>query len=408
MEPSHPFPPRRRVSPIQPARAGRARPLRVALFSGNYDCVRDGANQALNRLVDHLLVRAGASVRIYSPTTSRPAFASVGDVVSVRSVGIPGRSEYRVALGLTRAARRDLAAFAPDIVHLSAPDLLGRQAQKQAKAMGVTVVTSLHTRFETYLDYYGLKWLRGPVETYLDRFYGDSDHILAPNAPIARDLAAIHGAGQVSIWGRGVDRARFHPRLRDAALRASLSHEPGDVVPLFFGRLVREKGLDMFAETIARLRERGHRVRPMIVGDGPARSWLAQRLPNASFLGHLEGDALGRAVASADIFINPSVTEAFGNVTLEAMAAGLAIVSADVPSASALIADRRSGLLVPAGDATAFADATARLIDQPLLRTALGRAAAEAADGYRWDDILAGVVDVYRACLEGAAFDRAA
>ena len=381
-----------------PAAPSRRR-LRVALFSGNYDCVRDGANQALNRLVAFLLDRAGAEVRIYSPTAPTPAFKSVGKVVPVRSIGIPGRPEYRVALGLPRAIRRDLAAFAPDIVHLSAPDLLGRQAQKHARALGIPVVASLHTRFETYLDYYGLRFLRGPVERYLDRFYRDCDRVLAPTEPIAAMLREMCGGEKVAIWGRGVDRSRFHPGLRDEGFRTRLGYEAGDVVPLFFGRLVREKGLDIFAESIAAVRARGHAVRPMIVGNGPGRAWLAERLPNANFLGHLEGAALGRAVASADILVNPSVTEAFGNVNLEAMASGLAVISADVPSASALIAHGRTGLLVPQGDAGAFADAMTDLVRRPLLREVLGHAAANAADGYHWDDILASVVHVYEQCV---------
>jgi len=380
--------------------AALGRPLRVALFSGNYDCVRDGANQALNRLVAYLMGKVGAQVRIYSPTAPRKAFDSVGDVRSVRSVSIPGRPEYRVALGFSRKTQRDFTDFAPDIVHLSAPDLLGRQAQKYARAHGIPVVASLHTRFETYLDYYRLSFLRGPVERYLDRFYSDCAQILCPTEPIARDMRARFGADRTAIWGRGIDPSCFHPALRDPALRARLGHMDEDAVPLFFGRLVLEKGLGIFAETIDAVRSRGLAVRPMIVGDGPARGWLAQRLPNATFMGHLAGEALGRAVASADLLINPSVTEAFGNVNLEAMASGLAIVSADVPSASSLLDAGRNGLLVPSADPAAYAAATAGLIRDPDLRRGLGKAAAAKAARYHWDDVLEDVARSYAHVLD--------
>ncbi|MGE4322857.1 MAG: glycosyltransferase family 4 protein [Sphingobium sp.] len=386
------------VPPRSPSpSAGRS--LRVALFSGNYDCVRDGANQALNRLVAHLLGHRGTDVRIYSPRTPKPAFASVGTVRAVRSISLPGRPEYRLALGFTRAARADFDAFRPDIVHLSAPDLLGRQAQKYARARGVPVIASLHTRFETYAEHYRLGFLRPVIERYLDRFYGDCDHILAPTRPIAIDLGARHGARRVSVWGRGVDHRLFRPSLRCDRLRAAHGYGPGDVVPLFFGRLVVEKGLAVFAEAIEILRHRGRKIRPLIVGQGPARDWLARRLPNAVFAGHLEGVALGRMIASADILINPSATEAFGNVNLEAMASGLAIVSADVDSAAALIANGRDGLLVPPGEALGFADAAEALIDDALRRQKLGRMAQEAAARYRWDDVLHGVLDRYDHCL---------
>jgi len=376
-------------------RSAPSRPLRVALFSGNYDCVRDGANRALNRLVAYLLDQPGAEVRIYSPVAPQKAFASVGDIVPVRSACIPGRPEYRLALGFTKAARADMEAFAPDIVHLSAPDILGRQAQNHARTAGIPVVASLHTRFETYLDYYRLGLLRGPVDRYLARFYGDADHILAPTPPIRDELAGQFGPGKVSIWSRGVDPATFGPALRSQTFRQHLGYAPDDLVPLFFGRLVLEKGLGVFAETIAALRERGHMVRPIVIGEGPARDWLARRLPNVTFLGFLDGAALGEAVASADMLINPSVTEAFGNVNLEAMASGLAVVSADVDSASALIDHGRTGLLVSPQDPDAYAAAAASLIDQPARRHRLGRAAAEAADRYRWDAILADVAGVY-------------
>ncbi|CAD7338156.1 glycosyltransferase family 1 protein [Sphingomonadales bacterium 58] len=375
------------------------RPLRIALFSGNYNCIRDGANQALNRLVAYLLDRQ-AQVRIYSPTTPRTSIACVGQVVPVPSIAIPGRSEYRLALGLPRTIRRDLANFAPDIVHLSAPDWLGRSAQRHARLNGTAVVASLHTRFETYLSYYRLGALRRPMERYLHRFYSDCDRILAPTAPIAAELAGQYGSGRVSIWSRGVDRASFGPALRDEEFRNSLGYKPEDVVPLFFGRLVIEKGLQIFVETVMRTRAAGRHVRPLVIGDGPARAWLAQRLPNANFLGHLEGVALGRAIASADVLINPSITEAFGNVNLEAMASGLAIISADVPSASTLINNGRTGLLVAPLSNEAYADTLLELMADPTRRTALGRSAQLAASSYDWDDALAQVVEAYRGCLK--------
>lgn len=376
-----------------------SRPLRIALFSGNYNCVRDGANQALNRLVGHLLNEAGAQVRVYSPTAREAAFPPTGELVSVPSIGIPGRPEYRLALGLPKTIRRDVRRFAPDIVHLSAPDLLGRSAQHFARTLGIPVVASLHTRFETYLDYYGLRMLREGIERYLHRFYTGSDRVLAPNAPIAEELRAAGLGERVGIWGRGVDRTIFTPDRRDPEWRRSLGYADDDVIILFFGRAVREKGLDIFARTIEAVRSGGHRIRPLIVGDGPGRDGFARQLGNATFLGHLSGAALGRAVASADVMLNPSTTEAFGNVTLEAMAAGLPIVSADAPSARALIDHGRTGLLVSPNTVEAYAAELDRMIRMPDRRTALGCAAAAEASRYEWADILDQVVDIYRDCL---------
>jgi phosphatidylinositol alpha 1,6-mannosyltransferase len=124
--------------------------LRIALFSGNYNYHRDGANQALNRLVGYLL-RQGVKVRVYSPTTDHPAFEPTGDLVSVPSVPIPGREEYQLGLGLWPGVRRDLAQFRPNIVHISAPDIVGHRAVTWARRRGIPAVASVHTRFDTYL-----------------------------------------------------------------------------------------------------------------------------------------------------------------------------------------------------------------------------------------------------------------
>src|SRR5690606_8966170 len=132
--------------------------LRVAIFSGNYNYVRDGANQALNRLADYLL-RQGAAVRVYSPTTDTPAFEPKGDLVSVPSFPIPGRSEYKVGFALPPRIRRDLGDFRPTLFHVASPEITGHRAVTLARKWDLPVVASVHTRFETYPRYYGLAFM---------------------------------------------------------------------------------------------------------------------------------------------------------------------------------------------------------------------------------------------------------
>ena len=387
----------------QPAEEKPAEGLRLALFSGNYNYTRDGCNQALNRLAAYM-IEAGAQVRVYSPTTDTPAFEPAGDLVSAPSVAIPGRGEYRLALGLTRALRADLARFQPTLVHLSAPDLLGSQAGCWARKQGVPLVASLHTRFETYLSYYGLDWLRPGVERYLDGFYRRCDRVLAPNAPIADLLREQDMGDRVRIWGRGVDRDRFSPARRNLEWRRGLGIADNEVAVAFLGRLVMEKGLDILAETLIRLR--GQPIRPLIIGDGPARAFVEQRLPEAVLTGHLDGEALGRAVSSADILFNPSLTEAFGNASLEGMAAGLAVLCPQAPSTSALITDGLDGVLADRPDAETYAAAIQGLVAEPMRRMRLGRAARQSSARYDWNAICGSVLDVYREL--GVACDRRA
>lgn len=374
---------------------GIADGLRIALFSGNYNCVRDGANKALNKLVA-FLISEGAEVRVYSPTSPKPAFEPSGTLVSVPSFPLPGRSEYRLAPRIPSRIKEDIRQFRPTHFHLSAPDFLGTSAQAFAQSLGVPIVASLHTRFEAYLEYYNLTLLAKWMQRRLARFYGGADYILTPNEALADTFRARGMGSKVGIWGRGVDREIFTPTRRDMRWRRDMGYADDEVAILFFGRLVTEKGLDVFADTIHLLEKRGRSIRPLVVGEGPAYEFMKSRLPPALFTGHLEGAELGRAIASADILVNPSVTEAFGNVNLEAMASGLATVSADVDSARALASNEREALLVSPKDPAAYADAVELLMDRPDLRHQLGERALAASANYVWPRILASVVEAYR------------
>ncbi len=282
--------------------------LRVALFSGNYNYVRDGANQALNKLVRHLL-DAGVQVRVYSPTVEKPAFEPEGDLVSVPALPVPGgRGEYKIALGLPRAPREDLEAFAPNLVHVSAPEFLGHAAVAWARKRGIPTVASLHTRFETYPRYYGLKFVEPWLIRRLTRFYNKFDRVVVPGNSIAELIRSWGVTTPIGIWSRGVDHARFNPARRDLEWRRGLGI--ADDIPAigFLGRLVLEKGLDIFAEVARELTRRGVPHKVLVVGEGPARDWFAGRVPDAIFTGFQSGDDLGRAVASLVFFFNPSVT----------------------------------------------------------------------------------------------------
>ena len=372
--------------------------MRIALFSGNYNYLREGANQALNTLVRYAEERAGCEVRVYSPVTATPAFEPAGTLVPVPSVALPVRGEFRLALGLPRAIRADVARFAPDVVHVSTPDILDTRAQTFAKRLGVPVVASLHTRFEAYLDYYGLGWLRPAAEAHLRRFYRRSDHVLVPTPGLAAEMRAMRGDDNVSLWSRGVDRERFSPHRRDMEWRRAQGFADDETVVLFFGRPVLEKGVALFVSAMGAVQQQA-KARVLVAGAGPAESALAA-LPGSVLAGHLDGTDLARAVASVDLMLSPSTTETFGNVVLEAMASGLPVVHADTPSATALLRDGETGLICPPRDETAYAEAVLRLIRSPELRRKLGATAREASTAFSWDAASASVVEVYRALKE--------
>jgi len=383
--------------------------LRIALFSGNYNYTRDGANQALNRLVGSLLDK-GAAVRIYAPVVDKPDFEPTGDLIGVPNMRMPvkGRGEYRMPLRLGRAVKRDLALFKPQIVHLSSPDPAGHAALSWAQDQDIPVLASVHTRFETYPRYYKLAFLEPVVTGILRRFYNRCDALVAPSQSMIDELIATDMHDDITLWSRGVDRTVFSSEKRDMEWRRSIGLEDDDVAIVFLGRLVMEKGLDVFAETIVQLRKRQIPHKVLVIGDGPARGWFEDALPGGIFAGFKTGAELGKALASGDIFFNPSVTETFGNVTLEAMASGLPVVAAGATGASSLVNDGVTGRLVPlkgkgsqaAPDSEGLAEAIAPYCTDPALRMAHGAAGEERSREFSWEAINQVVADTYIRLIE--------
>ena len=368
--------------------------LRVALFSGNYNYVRDGANQALNRLVGYLM-RQGVTVRVYSPTVENPAFPATGELVSIPAIPIPGRSEYRMPLAIPPRVRRDLAEFKPNVVHVSSPDIVGHRAVTWARRRKIAAVASVHTRFDTYLAYYHLQAFEPLARDIMRRFYHRCEVVMAPAESTAVILRAQRMNRDIAIWTRGVDREQFNPGRRDMEWRRSVGIADDEMVIAYLGRIVMEKGLDVFSDAVHAFAERGLKHRVLVIGEGPARPWFEEQLPDAIFTGELTGDALARAVASSDLLLNPSITEAFGNVTLEAMACGLPVIAAEASGTTNIVRHNVTGTLVDGSEPAEFAGALEAYALDPDLRRRHGEAALAIAKTMDWDSINANVIRVY-------------
>jgi len=367
---------------------------RIALFSGNYNYEKDGANQALNRLVGYLL-RQGAEVKVFSPTTETPAFEPEGELHSLPSKPIPTRTEYQFPLGLSAENRATLDAFDPQIVHLSSPDVSGHRALTWARKRGVPTVASVHTRFETYPAYYGAAWAEKPLLAIMRRYYSRADVVLAPTEVIRDEYRKLGLGRRFGIWQRGVDKSIFNPGKRDLEWRRELGIADDAVAIGYLGRLVLEKGLGQFAEVIGELRQRGVEHEVLVIGEGPAREWFAERVPDAKFAGFQIGEGLARAVASMDVLLNASSTEGFSNVTLEAMACAHPVVAVDTIGSDHLVQDGINGRLVERGDIAGFADALQAYCEDDVLRHEHGQAALERAHEFDWDGVNDAVAQTY-------------
>ncbi len=374
--------------------------LRVALFSGNYNYVMDGPVRALNKLVAHLEKR-GHDVLVFAPTSKDSYLDHAGDLVSLPSCPAPRRPEYRIAVGLYGEAKKRLREFSPNLIHISAPDLGGLGALNYARKNNIPAVASFHTRFDTYPRYYGAAWAEKYLTKYMRYFYGRCEHVYPPSQSMADELLRDGIGREMRLWTRGVDSALFNPEKRDMEWRQSVGLADDDIAVLFVGRLVLEKGIDHFAQSVASARQTHPRLRTLIVGGGPERDYFEQRCPDGVFLGHQGGSDLARAYASSDIFFNPSITETFGQVTLEAMASGLPALCANAAGSLSLVDDGTTGFIAKA-DVAAFTEKLTRLAGDATLRAEMGAAGRKKALAFSWDAVLDDLINNYRDAM--AAF----
>lgn len=371
---------------------------RVAIFTGNYNHIQDGVSLTLNRLVAYL-ESEGVPVIVFGPTVENPAIDHEGEFVPVPSVPVPGRSEYRITVGFPESAQKRLREFDPTLIHLATPDVLGFRAMRWAQANNIQIVASYHTHFTSYLKYYNLDMLKLLGWKYLEWFYSQCKHIYVPSPSMANELNEEGIDEGIRIWARGVNTDEFNPKFRDMEWRRSIGIEDSDKVVSFVSRLVWEKNLQTYVDTVKRLRQKYESIKPMIVGDGPAKKELEHMLPEAHFTGFVTGDELSRAYASSDVFLFPSETETFGNVTLEAMSSGLPCVVADATGSRSLVESGVNGFLAAPRDTKEFARCVTKILKDESIQESMGKAARQKALAYSWENVNKKLLENYREAL---------
>lgn len=299
------------------------------------------------------LLAAGHRVTLVRPRQGCDAACAAPDEVRVPSLPIPRYPGLRFGLPAGRLLRRMLREGAVDAVYVATEGPLGWSAVRAANACGVPVASGFHTRFDDYFRHYGAPFLERAAFAWMRRFHNRADATLVPTTEL-RDWLLARGFARVQLLRRAVDTARFHPAQRDPALRRRLGVSECTPLVLHVGRLAPEKNLDLVVAGFERIRALNPAARMLWVGDGPARALLEREHPRHLYAGVLRGAELARHYASADIFLFPSVSETFGNVTLEALASGLTVCAFDYAAAREHIVDGVSGALAPFGQPGAF------------------------------------------------------
>lgn len=387
------------------------RQLRIALVTETFPPEVNGVAMTTGRLVDGLL-RLGHRVQLVRPrqgADDQPASADGYEEVLARGLPIPKYNHLKMGLPARSTLIRMWSLRRPDVVQVVTEGPLGWSAVAAARKLRLPVITEFHTNFHSYSRYYGMGWLKQPVEAYLRRFHNKGDLCLAPTAELAAQLVS-RGVRKVDVVARGVDTALFAPARRSTELRAAWGADAQTLVVAVVGRVAPEKNLGLAVHAFDALRQQVPGACLLFVGDGPARPQLAASCPGAIFAGMRTGSDLAAHYASADLFLFPSMTETFGNVTTEALASGLPVIGFDYAAAAERVRSGHNGWLAALGDEAAFTEALIRVGTDPVLRLALAanaRASVVDADwgviAQRLASVIERVVQRHESRLAGAS-----
>jgi len=363
--------------------------LRIAVVTETYPPEVNGVAATIASFVEGLQ-RRNHVVQLIRPRQGKAEAAGTNDrfhEVLLGGLPIPNYPHLKMGLPSKRALVRLWKHRRPDLVHVVTEGPLGWSAVQAASTLRLPVCSDFRTNFHSYSKHYGIGWLHRPILAYLRKFHNRTRLTMVPTEALRRQLAG-EGFHNLKVVARGVDTVQFHPQKRSEVLRQRWGAAPDAPVVLHVGRLAPEKNLAALLAAYDTLMGAYPALTFVFVGDGPSRSELERRCPRAIFAGMRTGDDLAAHYASGDVFLFPSTTETFGNVTTEAMASGLAVVAYDYAAAAQLIESRVSGMLAPVDQTSEFIATAVELVGQPATAARMGRRARTVAEQHSWERVV--------------------
>lgn len=375
---------------IQVERISAASPtLNIAVVTETYPPDINGVAHTLSKIVDGLRGRGHVIWLVRPRQQSAEVASSLAGFqeVLVRGLPIPFYRQLRLGLPAKRELLRLWTLQRPDIVHIATEGPLGWSALQAARKLKLPVSTDFRTNFHAYSHHYGIGWLRGAILGYMKKFHNAAQATMVPTAQLEGELAAS-GFKRLAVVPRGIDTQLFSPAHRSAQLRQSWGVNNDSRVLLYVGRLAVEKNLGLVIQCYRNLKLQHPNITLVLVGDGPLRAELQQKHTDIVFSGFRVGEDLAQHYASADIFAFASKTETFGNVTIEAMASGLAVAAFRHAAAGELIVSGDNGLLADPAKDHEFEAALGKLLGDPARMQAMGLRATTSARALGWPAVV--------------------
>ncbi|MEO6365817.1 MAG: glycosyltransferase family 1 protein [Luteimonas sp.] len=359
--------------------------MRYAIVTETYAPEINGVALTVHAM-EHGLRARGHAVSLVRPRQFPHQQGDAHELL-VRGAGVPRYPGLKFGFPATRKLTRLWSNAPPDAIYVATEGPLGWSALRAAKRLGIPAASGFHTRFDEYMQDYGAAFLQQTALRWMRRFHNGADATLVPTHELCTFLQA-QGFDNVVRLPRAVDTQLFKPDMRDRELRAQWKAGDDTMVAIYVGRIAPEKNLDLAVRAFRMLQDVRPDARFVWVGDGPSRHKLAQENPDFIFCGVQRGQDVARHFASGDLFVFPSRSETFGNVTLEAMASGIATVAFDYGAAREYLRDAQ-GAAIPDGDDEAFVAACVDLARDTPSRISAGIAAREAVSGLRPDQVAA-------------------
>ena len=370
--------------------------LRIAVVTETWPPEVNGVAMTLAKLVQGLSHR-NHDVQLIRPrqtkTDSPMSDASLEEVL-MRGMPIPRYPELKLGLPSKKTLVKTWTLRRPDVVHIATEGPLGWSALQAAKVLKLPVTSDFRTNFQSYSKHYGVGWLRKPIVAYLRKFHNATACTMVPTRELMRTLSQ-NGFANLKVVSRGVDTKLFNISKRDTSLRSSWGATDDTKVLISVGRMAPEKNLDQVLKTYEALKVTGQAFKLVMVGDGPLKEQFQKRYPEIIFPGMLSQSNLAAYYASSDLFIFPSQTETFGNVTLEALASGIPVLAFDCAAARDWVQTGVNGWLIAENNPEGFAAQAVTVFKSKDLLDQITQSTRQQVVQLDWDQIAEQVESVF-------------